>query len=263
MPLPDSFLPRDPEALRQKLNTLSSQDPRAGLQLKLETRKRLIETIEARLVSHPDDPHQLFILQEHLQARDQLVAQLRQLQSELDSDYQNLDAWVRDYVQNMQRQTTLKQENRSPDAQAELAALQSEKQTWEGLIEKVRLRLQKRPGDPLLMKLLAEHQGRLLKLQLQLETLGASNMPLPLATEPAEAEAPLLIESVLAAQPPEAGPDDPQRLALLRERDVLLAMVDKTRQRLAAKPELIQLKALIAQHEARIAVLQAELDGLA
>lgn len=272
----DAFSKPDatPDALAQLQARLHHQDPREPLKLKLEVRQRIIETIEQRLAANPDDKHQRFILEEHLKAREAMVDELRDINMRLDARYQSLDNFVDDYVQ--QIETSAQRQGQGPDS-GRLQTLEHEIQTWEELIGKVRARLVKRPGDPLLMRLLGEHQARLLSLQenrrllLNQAASSASKSPSDLPTELPES----VLESVYgqlqtqSAHPGteseslpesvETKPISPQAQALQRELDVFSGMVEKTRERLAAKPELVHLKTLIIQHEARIQELKQQL----
>lgn len=263
--------------LEQMQARLNHEDPREALRLRLEVRQRVIETIEKRLSLKPDDKHQRFILEEHLKARDAMVAELREHNLRLADRYQGLDAFVNEYVQQISQPAI----SDGPERER-LKALEHELQTWEDLIAKVRARLVKRPGDPLLMKLLAEHQARLLKLQESRRVM----LPQP------EFEANDLPESVLesiysrvpevpqiAADASATGDKAPENtdavaidapvfapsaevLVLQRELEVFKGMLEKTRVRLAAKPELVHLKQLIVQHEARIRDISEQLDKL-
>lgn len=292
MPIPASAL--DPDELRRRLD---SEDPRAALELRLSVRERVIATIEARLERNPEDPHQRFILAEHQKARAEMIDALRQLNLAQDLRYRDLAAYVEDYVSGLDAR--LPEADVDADQAAELENLGHEQQAWEAMIEKVRTRLQKRPGDPQLMRLLGEHQARLLKVQelrrvlmgsprtasdsppaayagdelvldrlAASESLRASNQaeaasPAELPAEPEQdLPVPAPAERVPVADEPAA--PDPRRIALLRELEVFAGMVEKTRLRLAAKPELLQLQTLIQQHELRLAELRqalAELDA--
>lgn len=206
-----------------------------------------------------------------------MVDELRDLNMRMDDRYQSLDSFVDEYVQ--QIETSAQRQGQGPDSER-LQTLEHEIQTWEELISKVRARLVKRPGDPLLMRLLGEHQARLLSLQENRRLLlnqSAANTPKSTSDLPTklpdsvlesvygrpqsqsahpESEAESLSESI------ESQPTSPQVQALQRELDVFSGMVEKTRERLAAKPELVHLKALIVQHEARIQELKQQLNQL-
>lgn len=253
--------------------TSESEDPRIDLKRRLDAREKVIAAIESRLLLDPGDTHQLFILEIHSKAKEALLAELRRLNLEKDLRYQSLDAYVDGYVQELEQE--------KPEmSQAQREAMQTlahEQQIWEDLIAKVRARLIKRPGDPQLMQLLAEHQARLLKVQQNRQMIWA---------EAATADT-LVLESVYQSPPGQvktanespaqdvtpadliALPVDEketERLAQLaslqRERDVFAGMIEKTRQRLQLKPELTHLQGLIAQHEARLREIQIRLTEL-
>lgn len=204
---------------------------RAELQRKLLVRERLLAVIEARLEASPDDAHQRFLQEEHLRAQAQLQGQWHQLQLKQGGRQAELEQIVDTYL-------------RAP-VQAPVPAhkeLEHSRKTWIELIDKVRQRLLKRPGDPRLMQLLAEHQGRLLAVEQSLRQVRQEDTALP----------ELVLEQVL-----------PETAAVVRspaerEIDVLRALIEKTQERLRAKPELGHLKGLIAQHQNRLAALERQ-----
>lgn len=282
----------DADPLRAIERRLQAEDPRVALRLRIEVRDRVIAAIETRLVQNPDDRHQLFILEEHQKAREAMLDELRRLNFAHDPRYQNLDTFVDDYVQAIAQSPAI---NPAEAANGEaLLELAREQQTWQDMIDKVRQRLVKRPGDPQLMRLLAEHQARLLKVtesrhvllsgpataqpgtsdKLVLESLSmpqtlqrapADGPPAAAVAETVNAPAPAPAAEAAAADEPLAEaalPISPLLAGLLREREVFAGMVEKTRQRLAAKPELIHLNALIQQHEARLRELDAQIADL-
>ena len=100
------------------------------------------------------------------------------------------------------------------------------------------------------MRLLGEHQGRLLYLQEQLRQ-----------QEQGYTDEPLVLESFEAEQENTSEPIT-EKVRLEREIGVLTALCEKTRQRLFAKPELLHLKALIQHHEERIKDLNHTLNAL-
>lgn len=231
----------------------ADEDPRISLRRKLEVREKLIKVIEERLLAQPEDRHQRFLLQEHQAARAALSEALRRLNERLDARYQDLETYVAEYVQQL--------EQPPPAPAAGLDEREREARTWQELIDKVRARLVKRPGDPRLMRLLAEHQARLLRITESRAALGA------LPPHSGYDGTHLVLENLAAPDiAPESGPEPiveaPESgplAALLQEREVFAGMVEKTRQRLAAKPELVHLKALIQQHEARLQALDAQI----
>lgn len=295
-PVPDGP-DADGDPLRAIEQRLQAEDPRVALRLRIEVRDKVIAAIAFRLAQNPQDQHQLFILEEHQKAREAMLDELRRLNFANDPRYQNLDTFVDDYVQAIGQSPAIK----AADAanREALAELAREQQTWQEMIDKVRQRLVKRPGDPQLMRLLAEHQARLLKVRhallsgaagaeagpaasdkLVLESLstpklsGSPQSPVSAAPDaawpppepmpaPAAAEVPApALEPATLAEAAEAAPLSPQLIALQREREVFAGMVEKTRQRLAAKPELIHLKALIQQHETRLRELDAQIADM-
>ncbi|HEY9843879.1 MAG: hypothetical protein ACAI44_36015 [Candidatus Sericytochromatia bacterium] len=251
--------PSDPSVREDLLRRLASEDPSEALQLKLAVRERIIRTIEARLKEHPADPHQRFLLEEHLAARAAMLEELRRLNLEKDLRCHDLDAFVSEYVQALEAEP-------DPEQAQEQASLEHERQSWEDLIAKVRARLLKRPGDPQLMRLLGEHQARLLNVQESLHALKGAHpfgqTPKPAAgaipeqpEEPAAPPVELVLEQLPATRPHSAVH------AIERELEVFIGMVEKTRQRLAAKPELGHLTPLIKQHEARIEELKRQIEA--
>ncbi|MGV3523659.1 MAG: hypothetical protein ACO1RX_05510 [Candidatus Sericytochromatia bacterium] len=204
---------------------------RAELQHKLRVRERLLAVIEARLEVSPNDPHQRFLQEEHLRAQAQLQAQWQQLQIKQGGRQAELEQIVETYL-------SAPVEPPIP-AQKEL---EHSRKTWLELIDKVRQRLLKRPGDPRLMQLLAEHQGRLLAVEQSLRQARQEELAPP----------ELVLEQVLPANESEV------RSPAEREMDVLRALIEKTQERLRAKPELSHLKGLIAQHESRLAALERQ-----
>lgn len=248
------------------LQRLQDPDRRQALKVKLEIRQKIIAQIETRLQLTPNDPHQLFLLDQHLQARDQLTNALRQANLELDQRYHELDDFVENYIEQSNSDTKKEQEIRQ---KPEYQALLHQQQTWHSLIEKVRQRLVKKPGDPLLSRLLGEHQARLLSTQEQMAQLTTSLSPESETTSLSQILAQERIPKPAQVQEPDAQAqsaatqsNDARKISLEREQNVLLAMVEKTRQRLHAKPELLHLKALIEQHQNRLEQIRSELMHL-
>lgn len=232
---------------RQRLQaSLEARDPRVVLQARLEAGQRVLESIQERLKEQPQDTHLLFIQAEHQQRRERLLHELRLLNLQGDSRYGSLAVWVESYLE--QTQAEAEEPELSPEAQAEQQRLQEEQGVWTDMIAKVQDRLVKKPGDARLMRLLGEHQARLLKVQEALRLLNQG-----------EPEPELVLEQVEREMSENAPEETPERLQLRREILVLQGMVEKTQERLFKKPELLHLKALIAQHEARIRELQAQL----
>lgn len=244
-----SFEP-DPETQqRTELFTaqLQSQDRRVQLQCRIAAREKVLAAISLRLKQDPENNHQRFIFEEHQRAHAALLEELRLVNLELSSRYGQLEQFVGNYLSGWQEETVA--EELDEESRARLQELEVEKNTWEDLIGKVRARLVKKPGDPLLMRLLAEHQARLLSVQEQSRRI----------KEGKPAEELLVLEQVEARY---ENSENSEVNRLRREIQTLKGLIDKTQQRLAAKPELKHLKGLIEQHEARITELQTELRKL-
>ncbi|PKL80558.1 MAG: hypothetical protein CVV27_00275 [Candidatus Melainabacteria bacterium HGW-Melainabacteria-1] len=265
-----------------------SEDPRQSLQVKLQVRQRVIEMIENRLAAKPDDKHQRFILQEHILARDVLSAELRRLNLAQDLRYQDLDAFVNDYVQLLSADAPQVRAATVPSeaVAGQIKELKHELKTWQEMIEKVRARMQKRPGDPLLMRLLGEHQARQLAVQHSLNQLingddnsegsdaslvleqveaklgGAGDLSPPVATGASPEAAGSACLPDAETRQPEPIAQNPELFSLQKELEIFSGMVEKTRQRLANKPELLHLRALIQQHETRIQEIRARIVTL-
>ena len=246
--------------LSEHLSETLRQDPEspAALQQRLAACERLLALIQQRLQAQPHDKHQLFLLELHQQRHARLRALWQDQRLKGQNHLQQLDSVVNEYLERWTPEvlsdSAAAEEN--PEAAAAARHLDHERQTWEAMVARVRERLVKKPGDPMLMRLLGEHQARLLSVQEQLRQLSG---------EPAEEQT--VFEAYAAraadreAEAP-ARPVSPEVEALERELGLLEALAAKTRQRLEAKPELKQLQGLIAQHEARVAEIQAELARL-
>lgn len=229
------------------LQKLSASDVREGLSCQLKITRKILALLEARLHETPHDNHQLFLQAHHRNREKQLLEALRLHNT--DRRYLALEKWVEAKIQALDPdQHPETPASLSPEEETRQSRLMQEQRTWQDLIQKVRQRLQKKPGDPQLMQLLAEHQSRLLGLQEQLrqQQTGVQEEP--------------LILSQFESPPPETSPGE--RLQLQREIEVLNALCEKTRQRLQDKPELLHLKGLIAQHEERLRNLRETLASL-
>ncbi len=249
-------LQRQHDLLLQRL-----ADPREALQCRLEVRQRLLEQIQERLVLEPADLHQNFIFELHQQAYQELLTELKQVNLEHSARYGDLDGLVSHYLQDWEEEP---EEPADADLQAQQAQLLHQQKTWQEMIDKVRERLRKRPGDPLLMRLLAEHQARLLSLQEQSRHLQGPEPETEWVLEKAEKQS--QSQPVADDRPAESDPENEQdlsqRLQLEREILVLTGLIEKTEQRLEAKPGLKHLKDLIERHQQRISELQDQLRGL-
>lgn len=242
--------------LPEHLSETLRHDPEspAALQQRLAACERILALIQQRLQAQPHDKHQLFLLELHQQRHARLRALWQDQRLKGQNHLQQLDSVVNEYLERWTPEvlsdSAAAEEN--PEAAAAARHLDHERQTWEAMVSRVRERLVKKPGDPMLMRLLGEHQARLLSVQEQLRQLSG---------EPAEV--PTVFEAYAArtAEAPER-PVSPEVEALERELGLLEALAAKTRQRLEAKPELKQLQGLIAQHEARMAEIQMALARL-
>lgn len=233
----------------QALEQLNAQDPRKALSIQLKMTRKVLKAVEERLQSSPQDTHQLYLQEVHLQRESQLLNALRLANTE--GRYQHLEAWVNQKIQQLDPEGAGEAPLLSAEENAAQTRLLEEQKIWRGLIQKVRERLLKKPGDSKLIQLLAEHQTRLLHLQEQWQQ--KQNKVEEEALVLTVFEKPL--ESVNAEAPSE-------RVRLQREIEMREALCEKTRQRLLDKPELLHLKALILQHEMQIRTLRESLQAL-
>lgn len=233
----------------QAQEQLNAQDHRKVLSIQLKMTRKVLKAIETRLESTPQDTHQLYLQEVHLHREKQLLNTLRLANT--DDRYQRLETWVNQKVQQLDPEASNETIHLSAEEHAAQARLREEQKAWQSLIQKVRERLVKKPGDPKLVQLLAEHQNRLLRLQEQ-ERQQQNKI---------EEEALVLtsFESSLESAGAEASTE---RVRLLREIAMREALCEKTRQRLFDKPELLHLNALIAQHESHIKALRENLQAL-
>lgn len=244
----NALAPEIQQAQLTCLQKLSAPDVREGLSYQLKITRKILTLLEARLQQAPHDNHQLFLQAHHRTREKQLLESLRIHNT--DRRYLALEQWVNAKIQILDPEGSSEEQKAtlSPEEAAQQTRLLQEQKTWQDLIQKVRQRLQKKPGDPQLMQLLAEHQSRLLRLQEQLRQ-----------DQTGVREEALVLSQFENAQP-EANPSE--RLQLQREIEVLNALCEKTRQRLQDKPELLHLKGLIAQHEERLRTLRETLARL-
>jgi hypothetical protein len=231
------------------LQQLSAEDPRMALSIQLKMTRKVLNAIEERLQQSPQDAHQLYLQEVHTQRESQLLDALRL--ENTDRRYQRLEAWVNQKVQQLDPEGASNEVTLSAEEMAAQNRLREEQKTWQTLIQKVRERLVKKPGDVKLMQLLAEHQSRLLRLQEQLRQQQHKIEDEALVLT--QFEKPL--ESI-------AREETPERVRLQREIEMREALCEKTRQRLMDKPELLHLKALITQHEVQIKTLRESLQAL-
>lgn len=241
--------------LSDALSETLRHDPEspAALQQRLAACERILELIQQRLQQNPHDKHQLFLMELHQQRHARLRALWQDQRLKGQNHSQALESVVNEYLTRWTPES-LAAEAAAEDSPAAASArqLDHERQTWEAMVARVRERLVKKPGDPMLMRLLGEHQARMLSVQEQLRQLSGEATEEPTVFEAYAAR---------AAEAP-ARVISPEMEALERELGLLEALAAKTRQRLEAKPELKQLQSLIAQHEARMAEIQAELARL-
>jgi hypothetical protein len=208
--------------------------------------RKILTAIEERLQQAPQDNHQRFLQEVHTQREKRLLDALRLANT--DRRYQSLEAWVNQKVKQLDPEGDSEEAVLSAEEMADRERLREAQKTWQSLIQKVRERLVKKPGDAKLMQLLGEHQSQLLRLQEQLRQQHSKIEDEALVLT--QFEKPL--EAISTEEPPE-------RVRLQREIEMREALCEKTRQRLMDKPELLHLKALITQHEAEIKALRESL----
>lgn len=244
VPLGINQLPTTTQLQQLKLlQQLSARDPREGLSCQLKITRKILETLEHRLHEDPENDHQLYLQEVHRTREAYLIEALR-LQN-TDQRYHALEKWVNEKVKQLDPEGLSDVPELSAEAEAQRQKLLQEQKTWQHMVHKVKERLLKKPGDQQLIKLLSEHQGRLLRLQ---ETLRQQSQGIK--------EEALVLSQFDA---PEVDVAPTEKIRLQREIEMLEALCEKTRQRLQDKPELLHLKALIAQHEERLKALRAEL----
>lgn len=250
VPLGISGLAPDVQQQQVKaLQQLCDQDPRVALSLQLKMTRKVLKAIEERLQQNPLDPHQLYLQEIHTQRESRLLDALRLANT--DRRYQDLEAWVNQKVRQLDPEGASADPVLSAEEIAAQKRLREAQKTWQGLIQKVREKLVKKPGDAKLMRLLAEHQSQLLRLQEQLRQ--QSNKVEDEALVLSQFEKPPEVSDTAAVS---------ERVRLQREIEMREALCEKTRQRLLDKPELLHLKALITQHEAEIKNLRKNLQAL-
>lgn len=250
VPLDISGLPSSVQKQQlQALQQLNAQDPREALSIRLKMTRKVLKAIEERLQYAPDSSHQLYLREIHLQRENQLLNALRLANT--DQRHLELETLLNPKILKLDPEEASEERVLSDEEQVTQARLLEEQRTWQGLIQKVRERLIKKPGDTKLMQLLAEHQSKLLRLQEQLRQ----------QNNKVEEEA-LVLEQFEKAPEDALSDSTPERIRLQREIEMREALCEKTRQRLFDKPELLHLKALIAQHKAQIKTLRENLLGL-
>ncbi len=227
------------------------------LKRKLEARDKVLLHLEQRLRLAPDNQHWLFLKDEHEKARLDLHGQLRQLELRRQGPHQ-LTQLVEGYLSHWEdadEEVLDPGESEAPTKNQALSPEQEhELETWQALLRKVEARLLRLPGDPRLLDLRASHQMRIQALQ------NFGNEPVSLPTTPPPA--PAALPESLSEAPKEAPIQRRSREQIEKELEIWAKLVKKSQERLAAKPELAHLRGMIAEHQAKMASLVAELAAL-
>lgn len=234
----------------------------AWLKRKLKAREKVLQHLEQRLTLAPTDKHWLFLRDEHEKARADLWTELRQLERERQGAHP-LTQWVDDYLTHWEEPEdsvfgTL-EKSTSPVLPLLSPEQQHELETWQGLLRKVEARLLRLPGDPRLLALRESHRARIQALQ------GSEPAPsAPSAPPPSEQqESPSVSQTEQRSQmEPSEQQGGRTRAQIEKELEIWHQLVKKSQDRLAAKPELLHLRGMIAEHQQKIAALQAELAAL-
>ncbi|MBT9543929.1 MAG: hypothetical protein IV090_00925 [Candidatus Sericytochromatia bacterium] len=228
------------------------------LKRKLKARDKVLLHLEQRLRMAPDNQHWLFLKDEHEKTRLDLHEQMRQLELERQGSHQ-LTQWVEGYLSHWEdadQEVLDPGESEAPTKNQALSAEQAhELETWQSLLRKVEARLLRLPGDPRLLDLRASHQMRIQALQ----NFGSEPAPIPTAAPPAP---PPPLPEPLSEPPKTAALQGRSREQIEKELEIWAKLVKKSQERLAAKPELAHLRGMIAEHQAKMASLVAELAAL-
>jgi len=228
------------------------------LKRKLKARDKVLLHLEQRLRVAPDNQHWLFLKDEHEKARLDLQEQVRQLELARQDAHQ-LTQWVEGYLSHWEdadQEVLDPGESEAPTKNQALSAEQAhELETWQALLRKVEARLLRLPGDPRLLDLRASHQMRIQALQ----NFGSEPAPIPTAAPPAP---PPPLPEPLSEPPKTAALQGRSREQIEKELEIWAKLVKKSQERLAAKPELAHLRGMIAEHQAKMASLVAELAAL-
>lgn len=240
------------------------------LKRKLEARDKVLLHLEQRLRLAPDNQHWLFLKDEHEKARLDLHGQLRQLELKRQGPHQ-LTQLVEGYLSHWEdadEEVLDPGESEAPTKNQALSPEQEhELETWQALLRKVEARLLRLPGDPRLLDLRASHQMRIQALQ----NFGNEPVSMPTTPPPAPAALPPPLPESLSEPPKAAALPESRQGSLLqgrsreqieKELEIWAKLVKKSQERLAAKPELAHLRGMIAEHQAKMASLVAELAAL-
>jgi len=254
-------------------DTEAQTEERKWIQRKLNARNKILTHLEARLQNTPDDPHLLFLQEEHLRARDQLFEEMKSLDLQWQEKHLKLSELVDAYLSETQASTPSEPQEQTAQTSEQQAHL-TELKTWKELLEKVEERLLRLPGDPRLLRLRSEHQWRILCLEEALSTSQTSppshadqpHSPAQEAQNPGQKlPAPPLEEKTaerpaLAPETESVNPSENSGSRIEKELETWKAMLEKTRNRLLARPELTHLKPLLAEYQSRIEKLEAECE---
>ncbi|MGE3726873.1 MAG: hypothetical protein AB7I41_15040 [Candidatus Sericytochromatia bacterium] len=219
------------------------------LKRKLQARDKVLLHLEQRLNEAPDNQHWLFLKDEHEKVRAELYNALRQLERERQGTHR-LTEWVEGYLSQWDDSCEDVLDPGESEATTQKKTLSAEQQheleIWQGLLRKVEARLLRLPGDPRLVKLRASHQARIQALQnVAAEPESISNT----VSEPISAPTPQPAKSRTREQ-------------IEKELEIWAKLIQKSQERLAAKPELVHLRGMITEHQTKMAGLMAELQAL-
>lgn len=224
------------------------------LKRKLKARDKVLLHLEQRLALAPENQHWLFLKDEHEKARTDLKGELQRLELEQQAGAHKLTHLVDHYLSQWEESGEDVFAPGESEAPAPNQALSPEQQheleTWQGLLRKVEARLLRLPGDPRLLALRVSHQARIQALQKGETAQNPDFLPSSLLPEPA-AE----IQKMPLLKPR-------TREQIEKELEIWAKLVQKSQARLAAKPELVHLRGMLAEHEGKIAALVAELATL-
>jgi len=223
-------------------------DARTWLKRKLLAREKIINHLDSRLMKIPEDPHCLFLKTEHEQVQESLIAELRAIEAQRTQPHA-LTEWVNDYLNQWETEDDVFSTEKETQPPLLEPTLQHELETWQSLLRKVEERLLRLPGDPRLLALRESHRQRIQALQ--------SDQ----STEPDKASLP----EVTSSPKIETASSEPIGRTLAQiEKEILIwhKLVEKSKTRLAAKPELTHLKTMIAEHQSKIAQLETEWEEM-
>jgi hypothetical protein len=230
--------------MQEKPSVQALANAQALLKRKLLAREKILNHLESRLMHTPEDAHCLFLKTEHEQAQESLKAEMRALEAQKNQPHA-LSQWVNDYLNQWETEDDVfSSEEASPQTRLE-PALQHELETWQSLLRKVEERLLRLPGDPRLLTLRESHRQRIQALQ---------------SGQKSEPDTPLSPSEAPSVQLETASPEPTGRTLAQIEKEILIwhKLVEKSKARLAAKPELTHLKTMIAEHQNKIEQLETE-----